>query len=203
MSRKYSVIVFDLGNVLVPFDYTNSIEKLEATEKNLGKKFWEFYKGNYDIHRQFERGKISKEKFIDLMLASIENKIDSETFCKYYAKIFTVNEDVVSLLPELKKNYLLVLLSNTNCIHHEYGWKDFEFLKYFDKQILSHLVGAVKPEENIYKEVESFTGKPPEEHIFIDDIAEYTEKAKSRGWDAIRFKNYEELLSELKQRKIL
>lgn len=203
MDRKYSVIVFDLGNVLIPFDYSVMLEKLDKIEKNLGKKFWNFYKNNYETHRKFERGDLEKSLFIKEMLTSLENKIDEEKFCNYYSKVFTVNEDVASLLPMLKKKYKLVLLSNTNCIHQEFGWKDYDFLKHFDKLILSHEARAVKPEPEIYKAVEAYTGLPPEEHIFIDDIAEYAEAARKQGWDAIQFKNYNQLVNELKERKIL
>jgi epoxide hydrolase-like predicted phosphatase len=200
--RKYSVIVFDLGNVLIPFDYNIAFNKLEKIEKGLGQRFLDQYKENYQFHRAFERGEVSKDEFITKLLGFIYNKVDKETLVDTYSKIFTVNEDVVSILPGLKKNYQLVLLSNTNSLHQKYGWSGYTFLKHFDKLILSHEVGSVKPEVKIYKAVEAFTQKPPEEHIFIDDIFEYTEAAKKLGWDAIQFKNYNQLTNELKARKI-
>jgi hypothetical protein len=54
--RKYSVIVSDLGNVLIPFDYNIAYSKLEKIEKGLGQRFLDQYKENYDFHRSFERG---------------------------------------------------------------------------------------------------------------------------------------------------
>ncbi len=199
----YSVIVFDLGNVLIPFDYSIAIKKLNTYKDGLGEKFIGFYNHNYNIHRNFERGDLTSKKFISIMLNSIDNIIDEITFCNIYSKIFTVNEDVALLLPELKKKYKLILLSNTNEIHREYGWKDYSFLKYFDKLILSHEVGAVKPEEKIYRAVESFSQKPSKEHIFIDDIKEYGDGAKKLGWDAIHFTGYENLKKEFRERNIL
>lgn len=201
--RKYSVIVFDLGNVLIPFDYNIMINRLELVEEGLGKKFMEYYKENYSLHRSFERGEISSEEFIKTMLHPCNGSIDNETFCRYYSEIFRVNEDVAALLPELKKKYKVVLLSNTNSIHREYGYKQYEFFRHFDKLILSHIVGAVKPEPEIYKAVEEFTKMPPEEHIFIDDVAEYVEGARKMGWDAVQFRGYEKLLEDLKSREIL
>ena len=76
-------------------------------------------------------------------------------------------------------------------------------LKYFEKLILSHEVGACKPEEKIYRAVEEYTKLPSAEHIFIDDIFEYAEGAKKLGWDAIQFKSYEQLINELKIREII
>ena len=201
--KKYSVIVFDLGNVLIPFNYNLVIERFNKVKPGLGNKFLDYYKTNYSVHRKFEKGEISQDEFINQMLEVLENKVDKKKFVNDYSKIFTVNEDVASLLPELKKKYMLVLLSNTDSIHKEYGWKDFAFLKYFDKLILSYEVHAVKPEEKIYKSVQSFTKKPPGEHLFIDDIPEYVEGAKNAGWDAVQFTLYEKLVSDLRERKII
>jgi len=201
-NRKYSAIVFDLGNVLIPFDYTQAINKLNQIEPGIGDRFLEFYRKNYSFHRDFERGKISENHFVSKMLEVIDHKIDTETFKKYYADIFSLNEDVISLIPILKKNYKLFLLSNTDSIHQKYGWQKYEFLKYFDKLILSHEVKAVKPEEKIYRKVEEASGFPSEEHFFTDDIQEYVDGAKNIGWDAVQFINYQKLLNDLKERKI-
>jgi len=105
--------------------------------------------------------------------------------------------------PSLKKKYELYLLSNTDSIHQKYGWQKYDFLKHFDKLILSHEVGAVKPEKMIYLAVEETSGYPSKEHIFIDDVEEYVNAAKSLGWDGIHFKDYNSLVEELNLRKIL
>ncbi|MCW8804709.1 MAG: HAD family phosphatase [Ignavibacteriaceae bacterium] len=201
--REYSAIVFDLGKVLIPFDYTSAINKLNKVEVGLGNKFVEFYKSNYNFHRDFERGKISETEFVNKMLEVVDHKVDSETFKKYYADIFSVNEEVASLLPILKNNYSLFLLSNTDSIHQKYGWQKYEFLKYFNKLILSHEVHSVKPEERIYRKVEEASGFPSEEHFYIDDIKEYVDAAIKLGWDAVQFVDYKKLLSDLKSRNII
>lgn len=202
IQNKYSVIVFDLGNVLIPFNYDLIFQKLEKIEKNLGEKFLKFYNENYNIHRAFERGDLTEKNFLKKVLTSLQNKINEETFCNYYSKIFTVNEDVVSLLPKLKEIYTLVLLSNTNSIHKKYGWENYDFLKYFDKLILSYEVNANKPEEKIYRAVEEFTKMPSKKHFFIDDVLEYVNAAKEIGWNAVQFINYQKLLEDLKKNGI-
>lgn len=201
--RKYSAVVFDLGMVLVPFDYKIMVKRLEAVETGLGKHFIDSYKSNYQTHRDFERGDISDKDFVDMMLKVIDNKIDSESFKRFYSEIFTFNQNVIDLLPVIKKGYRLFLLSNTNAIHQQYGWKDFPFIQHFEKLILSHEVGAVKPEEKIYRAVETATGLPPEEHIFIDDIADYAEAARKFGWDGIQFTGYDDLVLNLRSKGIL
>jgi putative hydrolase of the HAD superfamily len=200
--RKFSAIVFDLGNVLIPFDYSKAINKLNEVENGLGNRFYDFFKSNYNLHREFEIGKISEKEFINKILSIVDHKIDEKTFCKYYADIFSLNEDLISLLPTMKKNYKLFLLSNTDSIHKKYGWEKYDFLKNFDKLILSFEVGAVKPEEKIYREVEKASELPSSEHFFIDDIQEYVEGAKNVGWDAVQFIDYQKLINDLRERKI-
>jgi len=201
--RNYSVIVSDLGNVLIPFDYNNAVNKLEKIEPGLGNRFFEFIKSHYDIHRKFERGDINSEEFLKKIMPELEGKVSEKEFKHLYSQIFRVNEGLVDLYTELKKKYTLVLMSNTNELHYEFGWGKYEFLNLFDKMVLSYEVHFVKPEHGIYKAVETFTGRPPEEHIFIDDISEYAEAAKSRGWDAVQFINNEQLVKDLINKGIM
>lgn len=203
LSKNYSVIVFDLGKVLINFDYTIAIRRFELIEKGLGQKFYDYYKNNYHIHREFEKGLLTEEEFLKIMLANLDYKTSKEVFSKIYSEIFTPNNEVISLLPLLKKNYKLILLSNTDPLHKKYGWEKHEFLSLFDYKVLSFEAKSVKPEEKIYRTVEQFSKVPSDEHLYIDDIAEYAQAARKIGWDAIQFLNYEQLIDELKARSIL
>ncbi len=198
MKNKISVIVFDLGNVLIPFDYNRLIVKMNSIDDGLGNRFAKLYYENYEVHQKYERWLLSDDEFLNIMLDWTEHKISEEDFKPIYSDLFTENKATTSILPELKQNYKLVLLSNTNYIHQKFGWEKYDFLKQFDKLILSHEVGAIKPEEKIYRAVEEFTNEPSENHIFIDDISEYVEGAKKLGWSGIQFKSHEQLLAELK-----
>lgn len=203
MNSKYEVIVFDLGNVLLPFSYTGAIEKINQKKTGLGDKFWKFYLEHYEYHRSFERGDIPVEDFIFEMLKVLEGEVNKEEFCNLYSKVFTENIPITSLLPELKMNYRLVLLSNTNEIHREYGWGEYKFLENFEKLILSHEVNAVKPEAKIYNAVEEFTKVEKGKHIFIDDVKDYVTGAKNAGWDGIQYISPEQLIAEFKEREII
>ena len=52
---KYSVIVFDLGNVLLPFDYTKVIDFANTLKKDLGNNFAQLYRENYHIQKKSPR----------------------------------------------------------------------------------------------------------------------------------------------------
>jgi len=202
INKKYSAIVFDLGQVLVSFDYKYFVEKVNKHKAGIGEQFLELYKNNYDVHRDFEKGMISEKDFIGQMLKYLGHIIDGETFCKYWSDIFSLNENIIALLPILKKDYKLYLLSNTNSIHKRYGYENYEFLKMFDGIFLSHEVGYIKPEEEIYRAVEKVSGFPSEEHIFIDDIKEYVDTAINIGWDGIQFIGYDDLVMNFKSKKV-
>lgn len=203
IKHKYSAIVFDLGQVLVPFDYKYFVEKVNKHKPGIGERFLKLYRENYSVHRDFEKGKVSEKDFIAQMLKYLDYCVDDETFCRYWSDIFSTNDDLIALLPELKKNYKLYLLSNTNSIHKKYGYQHYDFLKLFDKIFLSHEVGFVKPEKEIYRAVEKASGFSSEEHIFIDDILEYVEGAKKIGWDGIQFINNQDLINNFKLRGIV
>ncbi len=193
------VIVFDLGNVLIPFHYDMIINKLNEKEKGLGDFFVRKYTDNYHVHRSFEKGEMSEREFLSVMLDWTKHKVGEEEFKRIYSEIFTVNEKMTALLPELKKRFRLVLLSNTNSIHKKYGWEKFSFLENFEKLFLSHEVGAVKPEKEIYKAVENYTDEPPQAHLFIDDVKEYADAAKNLGWNALHFETEEKTVRELRR----
>lgn len=196
-SNKYSVIVFDLGNVLLPFDYERIIKNLNNVDECLGERFKKKYAENYHVHEGLEKQLMSDDEFIDIMMEWTENKVGREEFCKIYSDIFEVNEYTTGLLPELKEKYRILLLSNTNEIHREYGYKHYEFLNHFEKIFLSHEVGFRKPEKEIYDVVENYTGEPSEKHLFIDDVKEYIDAARKNGWGGIQFVSNDELKNSL------
>ncbi len=197
--QKPEIIVFDLGNVLIPFHYDLIINRLNEKDAGLGERFVKKYMENYEVHRNFEKGKMSEEEFLSVMREWTENKVSDEEFKKIYSEIFTVNDEMISLLPELKNKYRLMLLSNTNSIHKKYGWEKFPFLSNFEKLFLSHEVGAVKPEEEIYRTVENYTKAKPDAHLFIDDVEEYALTAQKLGWQAIHFISEKQAVAELKK----
>lgn len=201
--RKYSAIVFDLGNVLIDIDYSEQEKYLNSLEPGFAGIFASNFKKNVSLHKELEKGLLSEDDFISGMLKDLGGKITGETFKNVYSGIFTVNNKMAELLSTLKNKYKLILLSNTNEIHRKYGWGEYDFLKYFDEMILSHEAGTAKPDPAIYEQTEKAAGLPPEELIFIDDLEENVEAARKRGWDAVQFTGYDDLISELEKRNIV
>ncbi len=76
--RKYSAIVFDLGNVLLPFDHGKMINKLNEIKSELGNRFYKYYVDNYYVHRNFEKGLLSEEEFLKIMVDVCEHTISEK-----------------------------------------------------------------------------------------------------------------------------
>jgi len=194
---KIKALIFDLGNVLIYFDWKIAREKLNQFEPELGEKTTRYLKENKQLIYNLECGKISEDEFLTAIKGSVNSSLTKEELAKIYSEIFWENSELTKHLPTLKLNYKLYLLSNTNKIHRKYGWDGYNFLKYFDRLFLSYEIGFAKPDREIYEFVLSNIPFKKDEIIYIDDIPEYIEAAKKLGWNAIQFKNNELLIDEL------
>ena len=106
------------------------------------------------------------------------------------------------LLKKLKKNYNLVLLSNTDEMHFTYIKDNYPILDIFDGIILSYKVGYKKPSPLIYLHALKKTGRFPSHILYIDDIKGYVRAAKLFGIKSIQYKNFKKLKIDLKQNNI-
>jgi putative hydrolase of the HAD superfamily len=197
--KEITAFIFDLGNVLIFFDWKIANEKLNQIEEGLGEKTTQFLKNNHDLIYKLETGKIEEEQFLNEVKKNVDSNVSLEELAKIYSEIFWENEALTRILPELKKNYNLYLLSNTNLIHRKYGWDKYSFLKNFDRLFLSYEIGFVKPDKEIYQFVISNIPFTEKEILYIDDIQEYIEAAKSLGWNAIKFSSNDDLFRDLER----
>ena len=196
-------LVFDLGNVLIYFDWKIAEKRLNEIEDGFGTMTTKFLKENNSIIKDLEKGKLSEEDFLDTIKSNLNSAIDKITIAKIFSEIFWENVELTKLLPELRKSYSLFLLSNTNIIHRKFGWDHYNFLKNFDKLFLSYEIGYVKPEEEIYKFVINAIKLNPAEVLYIDDIEEYVNAAKNLDWNAVQFKSNEKLIEDLKNFNVI
>lgn len=203
IDMKLKALCFDLGNVLIYFDWKIAESRLNKIELGLGFRTTQFLKNNRNLIVQIEKGKITEDEFLSAIKKHIDSKIDQITLAKIYSEIFWENKVLTNLLPELHQKYNLYLLSNTNAIHKKFGWEKFEFLKHFDKLFLSYELGYLKPEKEIYQKVLEKIKIKPEEILYVDDIKEFVEAAKECGWNAYHFTSNENLVEFFKESQIL
>jgi FMN phosphatase YigB (HAD superfamily) len=195
-------VIFDLGKVIVPFDFMRGYRALEPL---CGYPAAEIPKrlAATDLVIRFESGEIAPEDFVARLSEVLEIRIDYSRFCELWSSIFLPHTLIPDELFEaLRKRHRLVLLSNTNAIHFEMLERSYTFFQHFDDMVLSFRVGAMKPSPVIYREAIARAQCRPEECFFTDDIPAYVEGAKQAGIDAVQFQNCEQLERELAARGI-
>lgn len=198
----YRAILFDLGRVLVHFDFHRVYRELEslcphaATEipKQLARS---------GLAEQFETGLIEPREFHAKITQILGLNVEFERFCDLFCRIFTDTLIPDSLVEQLASRYRLVLLSNTNAIHFDMIRRSYPILRHFDELVLSYEVKAMKPHPDIYRAAIERAGCRPEECFYTDDIAAYVDGAKRMGIDAVQFENAEQLQAEMRTRGIL
>ena len=196
-------ILFDLGNVIVPFDFKRAYAKLgplcscPVTEISARLR-------STDLVSRFETGRIASEPFVGELSTLLGLKTTYSEFCDLWTSVFF--EDTLvpeSLIAGLHGRHRLLILSNTNPIHFSMLKARYPVFRHFDDFVLSYQVGALKPEPEIYQEAIQRAGCRPDECFFTDDIAVNVEAARNNGMDAVQFLSAEQLERELKARGLL
>ena len=179
-----SVVVFDLGKVLVDFDYGIAIRRFaERSEAGM-----EQIKRLVDspIQVEFESGKITTNEFFAALRDGAGFRGDRAEFVCIFADIFWPMETMIAFFERLKLLGIpTCVFSNTNEIAIRHIRERFPFYSRFDQYILSFEVGAMKPDEPIYDVVEQRTGESGAGILYIDDRPENIETGRGRGWQTI------------------
>ncbi len=196
-------IIFDLGNVIVPFDFKRAYARLEPLCKYSTEEIRTRLRANGLVQR-FETGQVDAQRFVEEFSGALEFKITYDEFCDLWSSIF-LPEPLIgeALLETLARRYPLLLLSNTNPIHISMVRAHYPLLGYFREAVLSHEVGAAKPSPRIYREAVRRAGCDAAECFFTDDIQLYVDAARELGIDAVQFQSAAQIESELRARGAL
>ena len=198
----FKAVIFDLGKVIVPFDIRRGYAALQPHCAYSLEELPQRISATDIVHR-FESGQVSPEDFVRQFSEILGLQIDYDRFCGLWSSIFLPDPLIPEqLLEGLRRRYRLLLLSNTNAIHFAMLWENYPILRHFDEFILSHEVGAMKPDPRIYQAAIERAGCRPEECFFTDDIAPFVEGARRAGIDAVQFQSVEQIERELRARGI-
>lgn len=194
--NKIKNIIFDLGGVIMNLDVSKTIKSFE----NIGitdivNKTGHHYKDS--VFYDFEIGKVSEIGFIERLLGmsnlTILNKDIKEA---WNAMILEMPKERIELLLDLKKEYRIFLLSNTNSIHQEKFLTEFkneysfDFSELFEKTYYSHEIGMRKPDEKTFKYVLKDSNLNPCKTLFVDDAIDNVKIAQKVGIKTFHIKNY-------------
>ncbi|MBI3696543.1 MAG: HAD family phosphatase [Acidobacteria bacterium] len=195
-------LLFDLGNVLIAFDFTRGYRALEGVCPHPAQEI-PLRIAASNLVPPYERGEVSSEEFYRQLCEVLDLRVSYEQFCDLWSTIFLpdpiVSED---LLTSLHRRYRMVLISNTNDIHFRMIQSHYPLIRHFDALILSHQVGAMKPADRIYQEAIRQARCRPEECFYTDDIPEFVEGGRRNGLDAVQFTGQVALERELQRRGI-
>lgn len=196
-------ILFDLGNVVIPFDvkraYTRMAELCGCKAEDVATRI-----RATALVGPFEKGQIEAEPFVRELSAALKLEISYAEFCNWWNGVF-LPETLVSegLMEDLRSRHRLLALSNTNPIHFAMLKEAYPLMRHFDDYVLSYEVGAAKPEAQIYRDAIARAQCRPEECFFTDDLAVNVEAARAHRIDAVQFFSAEQLERDLRARGAL
>lgn len=181
-------IIFDFGGVILDIDPSQTMNHL----KKLGIKDVEIFntpKFQQEVMNKFERGILTPEVFRDKVRAFIGTNIcDQDIDDAWNALLLDIPIERIRVLELAKKNYTIMLLSNSNEIHYEvyvrdlqlrFGYREFDQL--FHKAYFSFDLHLSKPNPEIFEFVLNQHKMIPEQTLFIDDTPEHIESARKLG----------------------
>jgi HAD superfamily hydrolase (TIGR01509 family) len=193
-------VLSDLGKVLIFFDNNIFFKKIAENCPFTHEEIRELTFSHFYLVESFDRGEMSPEEFYRQVTKKLKARIDYDRFYSIYNDVFSLNPPVFQLMIRLKKNYKIVLLSNTDVMRFDFIKKKFPEIMIFDEYVLSYQVGFIKPHPQIYKEALKQAGAKAKECVFIDDREENIEEAERLGISGILMEPQTDLETVLQER---
>jgi FMN phosphatase YigB (HAD superfamily) len=179
------VIVFDLGKVLVDFDYGIAARRIASRAKLDAEAIKRFIDHSPLLFR-YETGLITKRQFFDEVCAMTGFAGGLEEFSAFFSDIFVPDNSMVSLHKQVSTAGIpTYIFSNTNELAVDHIRRQFPFFSNFDGYILSFEHGAMKPDAKLYEVVEKKTGQREADILYLDDRPENIAAGAARGWQVI------------------
>lgn len=173
-------IIFDLGNVLIGYDFERFFRGMGCTP---------FSYTLHDIEHivsAFDAGQISRRQFIDRMQAFLGTDVSDAEFEHHWCDHFYAMDAMLDLAVEKARQYRIFLLSNTDEIHFSYIRRTFPRIAVFDGALmLSYQLGVNKPTASVYRKALARYNLQASECLFIDDRPENIAAATQEGLHTI------------------
>lgn len=178
-------VVFDLGKVLVDFDYRIATGRMAARAAMAAEELYNWFATSPLLGR-YESGALTRDAFFKEICAATGFAGDLAEFGRYFADIFSPIEPMVELHAQLRaQNIPVYIFSNTNDLAVAHIRDNFPFFAHFDDYIYSFEHGAMKPDSRLYEVVERVSGRRGKQLLYLDDRLENIEAGARRGWQVI------------------
>jgi glucose-1-phosphatase len=180
-----STIVFDLGKVLLDFDYSIAARRIAARASYQGD-IHQFFTAHSELLLRYETGLVTSAGFFEAICQATGFSGAYEEFASYFGDIFSEIPPMVAFQARLRKAGLpTYIFSNTNEMAIEHIRRAFPFYANFDGYIYSCEVRSMKPDAKIYEAMEQLSKRAGDEILYIDDRPENVEAGRRRGWRSI------------------
>ena len=178
-------VIFDLGKVLVDFDYSIAARRIAARGQMTLLEI-AAYINQSSLFVEYESGRVTTQQFFDEIRKATGFRGDLAEFSNCFADIFTAIEPMIRLQATLQQRGMSAYaFSNTNELAAEHIRRSFPFYSKFDGCILSFEHGAMKPDARLYEVVERQSGRREAELLYLDDRPENIAAGAARGWQVI------------------
>ncbi len=190
--------LFDIGNVIVRFDFSRALRAV-ASLSDVPDETAALARIDA-IKLIYEDGRMSRDEFLSQAFALLKYRGTREQFIAAWQDIFWANEPMHVLIRSLHGRFPIHLLSNTNDMHVEGLFRDFEVFRCVTTAVYSHEVHASKPHPRIYEIACEKCGIEPATTFFIDDLAANIEAARAAGFQAHHYHHdrHDALLADLR-----
>jgi len=197
------IVVFDLGKVLVDFDYHIAVSRI-AARSTLPPDGIKTFLGQSHAIIDYESGQLTREEFFEQARKATGFRGTIEEFGEFFADIFTEIPPMIELHARLhRRGVPTYIFSNTNDLAIEHVRRNFPFFCDFEGYIFSYEVGAMKPEPKIYEALEKLTGRRGADIVYLDDRPENVAGGAARGWRTILHETPEKTRAALENFRLL
>lgn len=159
--------LFDIGNVLVRFDFAPALRALAARSGHSVTKVTALLAPLRDAH---ERGRMGDGDFVSQAIQAIGFRGNAAEFRRLWCDIFTDNAPMVETVRHLAGHHRLLHLSNTNGLHVAWLNEHFPVMGLFEGGSYSHLARDMKPGDGIYRHALETFGLDPARTFYVDDL---------------------------------
>jgi HAD superfamily hydrolase (TIGR01509 family) len=196
-------VVFDLGKVLVDFDYGIAARRISARGTMTLPQIAQYINRSPLFH-QYESGVVTTPQFYAEIRRVTGFCGDLAEFSQCFADIFFPIEPMIQLHAALRRRGLKTYaFSNTNDLAVDHIRRSFPFYGNFDGYILSYQHGVMKPDPRIYEVVERESGRRGAEILYVDDRPENIAAGAARGWQVILQESPEKSRATIQQLGLL
>lgn len=181
---RIQALIFDIGNVLVPFDWGPANAWLRDRCAHLTSDSKRHLK---ELTIRLEIGEIPAETFVRLASRAIGFRGTEQQFTAFWNSIFGSNPPMEKTILRLKERFPLFLLSNTSEIHLTYLNRNYELFRHFLDGVYSFQAKSAKPDKRIFEVAIKQFGLSPENTAYIDDLPINVHSASDLGFKAIQY----------------